>query len=364
MLAADQAVLCTTTDARFKTAEGFEFLTALASRGKSSGFVFFNWGAGIPLSCQLLRTPAQPVPVSLFTAFASDGRLAENNQHFSQHKEVPMHLSLTAMLLAISLGGGADDLRPLQGKWKVVAVFEDGQSLQEKDIASHLFADGTISIDGPVISFLALGAFEPKKLAFTVDAKAEPKAIDLVGASKVGSRGIYLAAGDSLMVCLPAVNENARPLDFGAGKGTGRTLLVFKRFSAKEPQVINATLEPARKVPQLPQAPTAGDEMRKALIGTWGHQNDDAVNYYTLNSDGTFSAVIEWKNVLKRTFNDDVRSSGTWRLNNGVIVATVTASTDANLRNQVYSWRITNLGSNDLIAVDGQGRLRHEWRVR
>jgi hypothetical protein len=81
---------------------------------------------------------APPVRAWLFTAFASDGRLAENNQHFLQHKEVSMHFLLTAMLLAISLGGGADDLRPLQEKWKVVAVFEDGQSLQEKDIASHL----------------------------------------------------------------------------------------------------------------------------------------------------------------------------------------------------------------------------------
>jgi hypothetical protein len=34
------------------------------------------------------------------------------------------------------------------------------------------------------------------------------------------------------------------------------------------------------------------------------------------------------------------------------------------MRNQVYSWRITNLGATDLIAVDGQGRMRHEWRVR
>jgi uncharacterized protein (TIGR03067 family) len=280
------------------------------------------------------------------------------------NKEVSMHLSLTAILLAISLGGAADDMTPLQGKWKVVAVFEDGQSLAEKDIATQLFADGTITIDGPVISFLAMGSFEPRKLAFTVDTKAEPKAIDLVGASKVGSKGIYLAAGDSLMVCLPGVSDSARPRDFGAGAGTGRTLLVFKRYAGQETPVVSVSLAPAKPLPQLPRAPSAAEEMRKSLIGTWGHQNDDSINYYTLNADGTFSAVTEWKKLLKRTFNDDVRSSGTWKLENGVIVATVTASTDSNVRNQVYSWRITNLGASDLIAVDGQGRLRHEWRVR
>jgi uncharacterized protein (TIGR03067 family) len=275
-----------------------------------------------------------------------------------------MYISLTALFLALSLGAGGDDLKPLQGRWKVVAVFDDGQSLSEQEIAKQLFADGTITIDGPVISFLAIGAFEPKKLAFSVDAKTEPKAIDLVGTAKVGSKGIYLAAGDSLMVCLPALNDSARPRDFGAGKGTGQTLLVFKRYTGKDSKVIAASSDVTKAPIQLPKAPTAADEMRKGLIGTWGHQNDDAVNYYTLNADGTFSAVLEWKNGLKRTFNDDVRSSGTWKLENGVIVATVTASTESNLRGQVFSWRITNLGPRDLIAVDGQGRLRHEWRVR
>lgn len=275
-----------------------------------------------------------------------------------------MSASLTAMLLVMSLGGAADDVKPLQGKWKVVAVFENGQSLPEKEIASQLFADGTITIDGPIISFLALGAFEPKKVAFVVDAKVEPKSIDLVGVSKIGSKGIYVAAGDSLMVCLPGPNEKNRPKDFGAGKGTERTLLVFKRFSGQESAVIPAPTEAPRPPAQIPQAPKVADDMRKALIGTWGHQTEESINYYTLNADGTLSTVLQWKKGLKRAFNEDVRSSGTWKLQDGVIIATITASTDSHARNQVYSWRITNLGTNDLIAVDGQGRLRHEWRVR
>jgi uncharacterized protein (TIGR03067 family) len=275
-----------------------------------------------------------------------------------------MHFSFAAMFLAVSLAGGTDELKPLQGKWKVAAVFEDGQSLPERDIATHLFADGTITIDGPVISFLAMGAFEPKKIAYTVDSRAEPKTIDLVGTSKVGSKGIYVASGDSLMVCLPGVAETSRPRDFGAAKGSGRTLIVFKRDSGKEVAVVNASDTAVKPIPKLPAPPKVEDDMRKALIGTWGHQTEDAVTYYTLNADGTFGSVVEWKKAIKRTFNDDVRSSGTWRLENGVIVATVSTSTDAHLRNQVFSWRITNLGTADLIAVDGQGRLRHEWRVR
>lgn len=271
--------------------------------------------------------------------------------------------SLTVLLFAVTTPGAGDDIAPLQGKWRVAAVFEDGQSLAEKEIAAQLFADGTVTIDGPVISFLAPGAFEPRKLAFTVDARAEPKTIDLVGASRAGGKGIYLAAGDSLMVCLPGPKEDARPRDFGASKGSGRILIVFKRATGKEPAAA-ARPEAARPAPQPPAAPRAADEMRKALIGTWGHQTEESVNYYTLNADGSFSAIMEWKKTLKKTFSENVRVSGTWKVENGVIIATVKTATDANLRDQVYSWRVTNLGPTALIAIDGQGRWRHEWRVR
>lgn len=271
-----------------------------------------------------------------------------------------MNLSSAVFLLALCLGGGSDDLKPLQGKWKVVAVFEDGQSLPQKDIAAHFFVDGTVTIDGPVISFLALGSFEPRKIAYSVDAKAEPKAIDLVGVSKIGSKGIYLASGDSLMICLADPKAKTRPSDFGAGKGSGRALLVLKRAAANEPAATPANSIKPAAVP----VPRTADDMRKSLIGTWGHQTDEAVRYYTLNADGSFAAVIEWKKGLKRLFKEEVRSSGTWKLEGSVIIATVTSSTDANLRNQVFSWRINDLGTNNLIAVDGQGRLRHEWRVR
>lgn len=272
--------------------------------------------------------------------------------------------ALLAAFLLVLPAADADDIKPLQGKWKVAAVFEDGQAMAEKDIATQMFADGTITIDGPLISFLAAGAFDPKKVAFTVDAKAEPKAIDLVGSKKTGGKGIYMVSGDSLMVCLPGTANGARPKDFGAGKGTGDVLLVFQRARANDKPETNPRPNPPKAVPHLPPAPKSEDEMRKAIVGTWGHQSDESVNYYTLNGDGTFSATLEWKKGLKQAFQDNVRSSGTWKLENGVIVATVTASTEAQMRNQIYSWRITNLGTHDLIAVDGQGRTRHEWKVR
>src|SRR4051794_30139586 len=72
-----------------------------------------------------------------------------------------MLASALALLFPVAIAGAVGDVPTLQGKWKVVAVFEDGQSISEKEIATRLFADGTITIDGPVISFLAVGARGP-----------------------------------------------------------------------------------------------------------------------------------------------------------------------------------------------------------
>lgn len=260
-----------------------------------------------------------------------------------------------------------DDNKLVQGKWKVVTVLENGKSLTEQEIATHLVADGFFSLDGLVISFLPPGQFEAKKIPFVLDSKANPKAIDLMGVNKIGATGIYLLSGDSLMLSFPGANEKARPTDFGNTVGSHRVLVVLQRASAAA-KVAATTTPPASTatvgLPKVPPVPTVMQELRQKLIGTWGHQTDEAITYYTLNADGTFSSTIDWKSGLKNAFKSDERSSGTWTLNNGVVVVTITASTDSKMQYQVFSWRITNMGDRDIIAVDNQGRLRHEWKVR
>lgn len=261
----------------------------------------------------------------------------------------------------------ADDNKLLQGKWKVVTVLENGKALTEQEMATQLVADGYFTVDGLVISFLPPGQFEPKKIPFVLNSKASPKSIDMMGTAKVGATGIYLLSGDSLMLCFPGVSEKTRPGDFGNTAGSQRVLIVLQRANtmskpaASQPAVTQNT---GSALPKLPPAPTVMQDMRMRLIGTWGHQTEESITYYTLNADGTFSATVDWKSGIKNTFKSDQRTSGTWSLNNGVVVVTITASTDSHLLHQVFSWRITNLGDRDLIAVDNQGRLRHEWKVR
>ncbi|HQR09333.1 MAG TPA: TIGR03067 domain-containing protein [Gemmatales bacterium] len=268
----------------------------------------------------------------------------------------------------------ADDNKLLQGKWKVITVLENGKSLNEQEIATQLVADGHFNVDGLVISFLPPGQFEPKKIPFVIDSKVDPKTIDLMGTSKIGPTGIYLLSGDSLMLLFPGVNEKTRPADFSNNVGSHRVLVVLQRVTATSnkapvtpPVAATQTTNTSPStviVTQLPAVPNMTQDMKAKLVGTWGHQTDEAITYYTLNANGTFSSSVDWKSGIKNTFKSDQRASGVWSLNNGVIVVTITASTDSQLMNQVFSWRVTNLSDRNLIAVDNQGRVRYEWRVR
>ncbi len=284
----------------------------------------------------------------------------------------------------------ADDTKAIQGRWKIVTVLENGKTLTEQEIATHMVADGSFTVDGLVINLLPPGQFTPKSIPFVLNSTTEPKSIDLMGTTKIGSKGIYLLSGDSLMLSLPSPTQNIRPTDFGNTPGSGRVLIVLNRVrgvavTTPSPAVTPTTLPgtgpatttaaarpaitpawtPVPAVPStVPAVTNTMDEMKKKLVGTWGHQTEEAVTYYTLNADGTFSAVVDYKEGLRNAFKEDIRSSGTWRLENGVIVVTLTTSTDKNLRGQIFSWRITNMGDRDLIAVDNQGKLRHEWKVR
>jgi len=285
-------------------------------------------------------------------------------------------LYFLVMLLGITLPQTqTDDNKLLQGKWKVVTVLENGKSLTVQEIATQLVVDGIFNVDGLIINFLPPGQFQPKQIPFVIDSKVDPKSIDLMGTTKIGATGIYLLSGDSLMLLFPGVGEKTRPADFSNNPGSHRVLIVLQRVTAATQAKAAAapvatpttTSNPGPTtviVTQLPVAPTVAQDMKAKLIGTWGHQTEEAITYYTLNADGTFSSTIDWKKGIQNVFKSDQRSSGFWSLNNGVIIVTITAATDSQLVNQVFSWRVTNLSDRNLIAVDNQGKLRYEWRVR
>src|SRR5262249_13231609 len=113
-----------------------------------------------------------------------------------------------------------------------------------------------------------------------------------------------------------------------------------------------------------PPVAAKDDELRKLLVGTWGHQDNDLVMYISLNGDDTFATKREYKKTFDKLFREDVRSSGTWKLQDGVVIANVTASTNSDVRGHVFSYRIRSVSATEVLCVDQFGRLWREWKTR
>lgn len=243
----------------------------------------------------------------------------------------------------------------LDGSWELVAMVEDGKIISNESARSTFIKDGRLAINGSLARFTRPNG-QDRILTFVTNSNANPRTIDLAGADRVGSRGIYLLDGDSLVVCLKESHVDGRPTTFSASAGSDSVLLTFRRIGA-------APAMPAAPAPVTRPAYNE-QEFRRALIGRWGHQNDQVVKYITVNSDGTFSELTRFKKGFKKLFDDEERSSGTWRLEGGNVVYTVTASTDRDKQGQIHSLRIVSVGPGEVIYIDNEtGGRRIEWKL-
>jgi uncharacterized protein (TIGR03067 family) len=254
---------------------------------------------------------------------------------------------------------GAVAAESLDGTWQVSTVIDDGQLINLNVVRDSFVKDGRLTIKNNVVNLTRPGRTIPREVAFVLDPTKSPKTIDLAGAENTGSKGIYLHGGDTMVLCLGGAGSQVRPSELSAPAGSGRLLITLTRVSASTPVATLVSTTPP------PAPPLSGDDLlRKQLIGTWGHQDDHVVVYNTLNPDGTFSAITTWKKGFGRMFHDDVRTSGTWKVENGSLVSTVTASTDKELRGQILPLKVYTIDSREVVFTDEQNSLRREWKVR
>lgn len=244
----------------------------------------------------------------------------------------------------------------LDGNWELVAMVEDGKIIPMDTAKARLIKDGRLAINGSLVRFTRPSG-EDRVLSFVTNPTANPRTIDLAGTDRIGSRGIYLIDGTSLIICLKESPADARPTTFSASAGTDSVLLTLRRVGTA-PSITPAPSPVATRPAYNEQ------EFRRALIGRWGHQNDDVVRYITVNVDGTFSELTRFKKGFKKLFDDEERSSGTWKLEGGNVVYTITASTDRSKQGQIHSLRIVSVGPGEVIYVENEtGFRRVEWKL-
>jgi uncharacterized protein (TIGR03067 family) len=144
---------------------------------------------------------------------------------------------LMAAVLAVAVGGGAFaedkkepakfDASKLEGKWMTTEFVKYGEKVDTKDMKDPaVFTKDAIKLNTSV------GEFEFK---YTVDAKADPMAIDLEITAPEGfkgakAKGIIKLDGDKMMLTYDSDPESkARPAKFESKKDSKVMSLVFTR---------------------------------------------------------------------------------------------------------------------------------------
>jgi uncharacterized protein (TIGR03067 family) len=242
----------------------------------------------------------------------------------------------------------------LDGTWDISGVIDDGRVIDPANIRLLYAADGRVTISGQNVQLVVPVTYQRKQLPLVVDTSTSPAQFNMAGSEKTGGRGIFLYSKDSLVLCI-AARDKDRPTAFTSLPGSGNLLVTLTRAADNDPY-----RPPAQ---QTSAANYQDDQIRTILIGTWGHQDADAIHYFTFNADGSMSATTVWKDNFKKMFHQDVQSTGTWRIAEGVVIVTFTQSTDAERRGQVSSFRIRSVNGNELVAVDGEGDVRQEWKT-
>lgn len=272
----------------------------------------------------------------------------------------------------------------LQGAWEIASLIESGEVVSLKSVRETMIRDGVLVIEGNLMRFTNPVNNKKRELAFVLNPDQNPKTIDLTSTDKMGSKGIYMLDSNNLLLCLCAHDSNERPTIFASTPTSKSMLFSLRKLSGSTPVVppvvppvvttSNAkppvavtppVITPAPAAPLSPplSVPTSDEQIRKILVGTWGHQDEERIETFTMNSDNTFSSTWTSKKFFPKLFKGEERCSGTWKLKDGVIIAYITSSTDDHIRNQVFSYRVSWYTTTEIALIDQKGRIHRDWKI-
>jgi uncharacterized protein (TIGR03067 family) len=253
----------------------------------------------------------------------------------------------------LALYTGSVHAQSLDGTWEITAVIDNGRVVEPTEVLMNYAADGRVVIRGQQVELVVPMTYQRKRLPFIVDGNKSPMTFDMAGAEKTGGRGIFMASKDAVLLCLSS-RDQGRPTSFASLPGSGNLLVTLRRATGNNPNPL----------PGPPSAPSYQDEqLRRMLVGTWGHQDSESIHYISLGEDGTANTTTTFKDQFKQLFHQDVRSTGTWQVQDGVVTITISNSTDKERRGQSGSFRVRSINGSELMAVDYNGQVRQEWKA-
>ena len=121
---------------------------------------------------------------------------------------------------AVAAPTAGDTGGELAGEWQMLAAFQEGHALD----ASMVKTGRRVTTANQTTTYFGKQVF--MKATYTTDPTQTPKTIDLMTNGKT-QLGIYEVAGDTMKICFGKPGQ-ARPTDFEARAGDGRTSAVWK----------------------------------------------------------------------------------------------------------------------------------------
>ncbi|MCO8122822.1 TIGR03067 domain-containing protein [Stieleria sp. TO1_6] len=312
-----------------------------------------------------------------------------------------------------------NELKRLNGHWRVVEMVEDGRAIPEDQLRQWLPGGGIFEIVDYTIIFKSPVNGAKSTKSFRLDPASYPKQMAIIDRDSTTGTGIYKFDQGKLILCI--TNEAAQvPTEFSASAGSKRTLLILERFDPgsgdipgmnmnlpphRPMAVTTAQLEPQpqpqQQIPsvplpeppqvvarpssipyQQPQQQTtpppsivadnmAGrvltdTEVRDLAIGTWRLNDSEGSVDIVFGIDGTFKTYRYYKTMsnFQYVFTPTPISAGRWSISSGRLIANVTSSSRADRVNQSFVPAVRSISPTDMILEDHLGRVMRAVKIR
>jgi uncharacterized protein (TIGR03067 family) len=141
-----------------------------------------------------------------------------------------MNVHAFPLLIAFASPGAATpekELEKLQGTWQLVSAETNGKKAPGEQVRKVRVV---IRGDKHTVCFGEKSVAE--EVPFRIDPTKRPKTVDDLLPDGKRILGIYEVNGDTLRSCVAPVGKD-RPTQFSAEAGSGHTLRVFRRVTAK-----------------------------------------------------------------------------------------------------------------------------------
>ena len=219
-------------------------------------------------------------------------------------------------------------------------MIDNGRVVEPTEVLMNYAADGRVVIRGQQVELVVPMTYQRKRLPFMVDGTKSPMTFDMAGAEKTGGRGIFMASKDAVLLCLSS-RDQGRPTTFASLPGSGNLLVTLRRSTGGSP-----TAARSRRVCRRTRTSSCG--------GCSSARGDTRIpiRFITsrLEQRRHCEPAMTWKDQFKQLFHQDVRSNGTWQVQDGVVTMTVANSTDKERRGQTGSFRVRSINGSELTA--------------